>query len=108
MLTSDNEGSTDEPASAALAISRVFIYSVVSVSYCAARHRPPEGESDTREEGGRGGEGSPLSFFKGTREPARSRVFFFFSSFFLSRDKFFDCFVYFEGINKLLDSVNRK
>lgn len=75
----------------------VFLFIRLSVSYCAARHRK---ENRIWEEGG-GGEGSPLSFFKGTREPARSRSFFSFSFFLFHSSlylRLFDCFVYDTGI----------
>ena len=74
----------------------VFLFIRVSVSYCAARHRPPERESDTR---GEKGEGKALLFhFSKERENLHAREFFFpffflffHPSFYL---RFFDCFVY--------------
>lgn len=98
MLTSDNEGSTDEPASAArLAISRVFIYSTICF---LLRRAPPERKSDMR--GGRG-EGKALLFhFSKERENLHAREVFFSFSFFLFHSSFylrlFDCFVYDTGI----------
>lgn len=75
MLTSDNEGSTDEPASAArLAISRVFIYSSICF---LLRRAPPTSGKRIGHEGGEGGGEALLFHFSKERENLHAREFFF-------------------------------